>query len=351
MSIGQLLTSSRWKIPKLDNKDIILSIVIPTKGRVEVVKKCIQHLLLQTLSIKSYEIIIVDDELDNTTEKEVMDIAMKTPCTVNYLKGPRRGVGAARNHGVLNAQSEIVLIIGNDIIASPAFLAQHLKFHKYYPDDNCAVLGQTKLHSDAMKSPFMRIWGDIPYWEIAEKIEVPAWYFFTGNISFKKSFFVEYGMFDEDFRRIGFEDIEVGVRLKNQGLRIMYNRYAIAYHDHPYTFEEACLQQINHGYNFGILIEKLKVLDLAEYLPLLGERYGIIGWHNTFKGLIKDVVKKLLLHRKFLIIPLKKMLINKRNPGRISSFLYPKVFNYYTNQGFSLYKKERDLSQSANLCI
>jgi glycosyltransferase involved in cell wall biosynthesis len=318
---------------------------------VEVVKKCIQNLLLQTLSIGSYEILIVDDELDDTTEKELKDIARKTPCTIKYLRGPRRGVGAARNLGVLNSRSEIVLIIGNDIIASPDFLAQHLKFHKYYSDNNCAVLGQTKLHSDAIKSPFMRIWGDIPYWEIADKIEVPAWYFFTGNISFKKSFFVKYGMFDEDFLRIGFEDIEVGVRLKKQGLKIMYNKNAVAYHDHPYTFEEACLQQINHGYNFGILIEKLKVLDLEEYLPLLGERYGIIGWHITVKGWMKDIVKKLLLHRKFIIIPLKKMLMNKKNPGRISYFLYPKVFNYYTNQGFSLYKKDRDLSQTINSCI
>lgn len=323
---------------------MILSIVIPTKGREEVLEECIRHLLKQTLPASSYEILVVDDGADNSAKKVVRGIGLKSPCAVHYLEGPGRGVGAARNLGVQRAQSEIALIIGNDIIASPDFLAQHLKFHERFQDSNFAVLGQTKLHPEATKSPFMRIWGDLPYWEIAEKIEVPCSYLFTGNISIKKSFFVKYGWFDEDFRRIGFEDIEVGFRLAKHGLRIVYNKDAVAYHRHTYTFEQACRQQINHGYNFGILAEKLKALDCAEDLPVLAERYGIVGWHCTFKGLVKNIVKRYLLHRKFIMNVMEKRLMNRTNTGRISAFLYPKVFSYYTNQGLLLYKKERNLS-------
>lgn len=328
---------------ELSGKDYILSVVIPTKGRAEVLKKCVHQLLQQSLPAGSCEIIIVDDEFDERVEEMVKDMSGQNSCAIHHLKGPGGGVGAARNLGALSAKADIVLIIGNDIIASPEFLAQHLKFHKHFPNDNCAVLGQTKLHPSTNDSFFMRTWGDLPYWEIEDKIEVPCWYFFTGNISFKKSFFVKHGLFDEDFQRIGFEDIEVGFRLHRQGLRIMYNKDALAYHHHPYTFEEACRQQINHGYNFGILIEKLKRLDCTEYLPVLGERYGIIGWHQTLKGLIKNIIKKYLLHRKSLVTVLSRWLKSKKKHGRISAFLYPKVFNYYTNQGLQLYKKEHNI--------
>jgi GT2 family glycosyltransferase len=341
---GQLLLNIPQLRLNLRNNEITLSVIIPTKGRVDVLQECVQALLHQSIAGRAYEIIIVDNEPDRAVQKMLEKTASQNHPTVNYLKGPDRGVSAARNLGVKNSQAEIVLIIGNDIIASDDFLAQHLRYHQDFPDNNCAVLGQTKLHPNAHKSPLMRIWGDIPYWEIEKKVEVPCWFFFTGNISFKKEFFMKYGLFDEDFQRIGFEDTEAGFRFYKHGLKIMYNKNAVAYHNHPYSFEQACRQQINHGYNFGIFIEKLKALDCQDYLPMLGERYGIVGWHHTFKGCIKSIIKKWLLHRKIFMTPLKKILANNSNPGKIAAFMYPKMFNYYTNQGYLQYKKERALS-------
>jgi hypothetical protein len=38
------------------------------------------------------------------------------------------------------------------------------------------------------------------------------------------------GLFDEEFREYGWEDLELGLRLKKRGLRMRYNRGAIVYH-------------------------------------------------------------------------------------------------------------------------
>ena len=148
-------------------------------------------------------------------------------------------------------------------------------------------------------------------------------------------------MFDKRFKRIGCEDVEVGFRLHKKGLKIMYNKNAIGFHNHPYTFKEACRQQVNHGYNFGILIEKLESLGMGGYIPMLCEKYGLVERNITVKGHIKSFIKKNFLHKKMVVLFLERMLDNRKNPGRISSFLYPKVFTYYTNRGYRLYKEEK----------
>ena len=317
-----------------------ISIVIPTKGRIETLRKSLDRLKQQTLPADRYEIIVVDNAPDYSAENVVKDISARTPVSIRYFRGPDAGVCPSRNIGVLAARAEIILMIGNDIIAEDTFLYQHLKSHEIFPSNNFAVLGLTKLYPDVLQSPFMKTWGDMPYAEIEGKTEIPCWFFITNNISFKKSFFVRCGMFSEDFRRVGFEDIELGFRLYKNGLRIVYNSDAVAYHDHLYSVEEACHQQINHGYNFGILITKLKAIGFNEYIPLLAERFGIIGHSHTWEGYIKGFIKKWLLHRTFIMHPLEKFLMNNKNPGKFSIFMYPKLFNYYANQGFLQYKNE-----------
>jgi glycosyltransferase involved in cell wall biosynthesis len=315
----------------------MISVVIPTKGRVDVLRQCIEHLFVQDIDCEHYEILVVDDGTAGEVETMLAQLNCPDRCNVIYLRGPAQGVGPARNKGVLAAKYDIVLIIGNDVIGSEKLLREHCDYHQRYPDEKVIVLGQTKLHPDASKSPIMELWGDLPFWEIEHLEEVPWWYFFTGNISLKKNFFMQYGMFDKSFKRIGFEDTEVGLRLHIQGMKMLYNAKALGYHNHPYTFQEACSQQIHHGYNFGIFIDKVHAVGYSRCLPVLGERYGIIGYSCTAKGKIKNGIKKAILHRKLLMNFLEKIVCSYHSAGPIFAFLCPKVLNYYTNKGFLMY--------------
>jgi len=44
------------------------------------------------------------------------------------------GPAAARNIGINNAKSDIILFLGDDIIATPTLLEEHYKWHCKYPD-------------------------------------------------------------------------------------------------------------------------------------------------------------------------------------------------------------------------
>ena len=262
--------------------------VIPSRGREEALERCLENLLLQDLAPHTYEIIVVDDDQGDATRQVVAAVKARSPVLISYERGAHRGVGAARNLGVNLALAPLVVLIGNDILANPEFLSQHIKFHDYFSDEFVAVLGQTKLHPQVLASPFMRLWGDLPYWELVGQIEVPNTYFFTGNISFKKAFFLKHGLFDEGFRRIGWEDVEVGLRLAQHGMKIMYNSKALAYHNHTYTLAEACHQQLDHGYNFGLLADKLRQQGLTQVIPGLAEKYGMMCASVTWKGFFQN---------------------------------------------------------------
>jgi hypothetical protein len=52
-------------------------------------------------------------------------------------------------------------------------------------------------------------------------------------VAIAKEHLIKAGLFDLDFRQYGWEDLELGVRLKNMGLKLIPCPEAVGYHWHP----------------------------------------------------------------------------------------------------------------------
>jgi GT2 family glycosyltransferase len=72
--------------------------------------------------------------------------------------------------------------------------------------------------------------------------EVGFEYFYTCNLSVKREFLTN-GIFDENFQGYGYEDTELGYRLVNKGLRILYNPEAIGYHHKRMSYADVCRRE------------------------------------------------------------------------------------------------------------
>jgi hypothetical protein len=72
-------------------------------------------------------------------------------------------------------------------------------------------------------------------------------YFFSGNVSAKTDFIRGAGGFDEGFVSAGHEDIDLGLRLQEQGLRLAYDRQAAVEHYHPTDLPMAIARMLNVG--------------------------------------------------------------------------------------------------------
>ena len=162
---------------------------------------------------------------------------------VRYVEQPHQGPAAARNLGIREAHGELVLFIGDDIIATPNLLSEHLAWHKQYPEEHVAILGYVTWSPDIKVTPFMH-WLEnggpqFKYWSIQNYQRVPYCHLYTANISFKRELLLKNGLFDEDFPYAAYEDTELGYRLNKRGLRIVYNKQAVGYHHHPTNLDDA----------------------------------------------------------------------------------------------------------------
>ena len=258
----------------------VISVIIPTFNRSEILEKCLLALHHQSIERDRYEVIVVDDGSTDQTEK-VVHATRSVFSGIRYLKKDNRGPAAARNLGIRNSKGEILLFIGDDVIASPDLVREHVRWHKEnYPRDHIAILGFVTWSPEIKVTPFMK-WLEhggpqFGYYRFVHGQDVPPGDLYTANVSYKKSFLLRHSLFDEDFSYAAFEDSELGLRLSKKGLIGIFNKKAFAYHHHPMTFSSYCRRMENVGAASLLLYEKLGMTGVHAF-----------GHASKFRGWVK----------------------------------------------------------------
>ena len=199
-----------------------LSVVICTYNRGPILEKCLRALVAQTLPGDRYEIVVVDDgSTDNTPER--IEALKTTSPSWQYHYQENRGRSAARNVGIEIARGEIIVFIDSDVVVVPTFLETHLKRHEAHSGEKVFVQGLA-VNTDNFEDP-----AATPI----NATHFSAAFFATNNVSVPKRFLQEVGGFDENFTEYGWEDLELGLRLKHIGVDIVRAREAMGFHWHP----------------------------------------------------------------------------------------------------------------------
>ena len=220
-----------------------LTVVIPTYNRAGVLKKALDAYRLQSAPQLIRELIVVDDGSTDGTQAIVLQMRKELPFPVRYLRQSNKGPAAARNAGIREAASELILFTDDDIIPERTLVAQHLAWHNTYPDRAVALMGNLKWDADVEPTPFMGWYGSealFCYASFAGRTELEYIYFYTCNVSLKTQFLRNNNGFDEDFKVAAWEDSELGFRLNKAGMRLLYNPEALAYHHQYISFDDAC---------------------------------------------------------------------------------------------------------------
>lgn len=227
-----------------------ISVVIPTYNRSEKLKACLNALANQNFDKSQYEVLVIDDGSQDNTQEILKKNQRRFPVPLRIFSQPNQGQGVARNRGIEEAHGDIILFIGDDIIVTSEFLKEHDRLHRWYPEENAAVLGFITWHPKLCVTPLMKfmergsvILGRFGGHQFAfdllkGKLKADYRFFYTSNISLKRSLLLKY-KFDPWFSGYGWEDIELGYRLTKQaGLILYYQPQAIAYHDHVITDQD-----------------------------------------------------------------------------------------------------------------
>ena len=256
------------------SQQLKLSVAIATYNRAETLNDVIRHLAAQDIDPRSFEVIIVDDGSPDNT-REVVDLwIMKALFRVRYVHHSNHGVGYTQNRGIELAEAPIILLMADDILLTPGALSAHLTMHDERPQQEAAVLGRVVQPSHHDKTVFLRTWDPFGFDRMRGSTELPYYRFWACNISVKREFLLRNGMFIEDRPRGGpgsHEDVALGYRLSQSGLRIFYCPEALGYHDHVVTLESACRRGYDQGFNFP---------DFRAYVgqPEIPVLYHVLMW-------------------------------------------------------------------------
>lgn len=210
--------------PGFDLASPYFSIIICTRNRCELLRRTIETLDTQDYPSGGYEVIVVDDGSEDGTEEMIRSLT--TRCTLRYFKRSWSGRAATRNYGIGQAAGEVIIFVDDDILAPADFVLEHARFHRMFP-------------RTIVRGPIINVEKyEFPRDHRAGIADFSQAFFCTCNVSVGRRDLIEVGGFDETFLEYGYEDNEVGWRLRQKGLKVRFNMKAIVYHYKPRKKEE-----------------------------------------------------------------------------------------------------------------
>ena len=102
-------------------QEILLSVIIPTRNRCELLRGTLQSIINQTFSKEKFEVVIVDNGSTDNTKQIAESFDAKLPHLTYYFDATP-GLHVGRHHGYKLAKSEILVYADDDIEAFPTWL-------------------------------------------------------------------------------------------------------------------------------------------------------------------------------------------------------------------------------------
>ena len=208
---------------------MFVSVVIPTYNRRPILEKCLLALEQQQTSgtpVERYEVVVVDDGSTDGTPTWLRQNTERF-AHVRLIEQVHGGPAEGRNRGVEHARGDVIVFIDSDLVVTPVFLAKHaeaLQLSWSRTGDRLCFTYGAVINTANFEEPTKE----------RHKLRDLSWaYFATGNVAIDRSILQRSGLFDTGFRLYGWEDLELGERLRRMRVRLIKCPDAVGYHWHP----------------------------------------------------------------------------------------------------------------------
>ena len=199
-----------------------LSIQLCTYNRARLLERVLEACFDQTLAKDDYEVVLVDDGSSDDTPDVIERAARLATCRFTVVRQVNGGLANARNAGIARCTGARIAFIDDDVLPTPVFAAEHLASDARHGDVVVRGAAINTASFDALPLP---VWTPRHY---------SANWFWTTNVSVRRTRLdAAGGRFDESFSEYGWEDIELGLRLRAIGTKAVFNPRALVFHYKP----------------------------------------------------------------------------------------------------------------------
>jgi GT2 family glycosyltransferase len=237
----------------------LFSVVIPTYNRKELLGKCLEALVTQSLDVSRFEVIVVDDGSTDGTSDFLK--ARRFPFRLTGKTEEHGGAPAARNAGIAGACGTYVALTEDDVIPDRDWLNNALK---YLGDSSIDVLEGRTIYQHTLK--------DVRRFEGQR---LPS--FIPCNLIIKRDVLESVGGYDTTFydarRHLYFrEDADLGFRILDAGYRVAIADDVVVAHPPQFSSLNDCTRHARR-YVFDPLLYKkhpLRFRQMIEVKRLFG---------------------------------------------------------------------------------
>ncbi len=313
-------------------------IEISTFNNKEVLNKVLDRLAQQTYPTSKFKVILSDDGSSDGLLEMVESIRHKMTYKIVILKNKHQGAAEAHNQGIRACDDGLVIMMAADILASPDFIQEHVNTHKHNEADNVVVVGKLVQSKELPQTIFQQSWDKLVNALFSgEMKELQHKGFFVSNMSFKRVFMIKHGMF-LNWPPAAQEDIELGYRLTDNGMKLIINHKALGFHHHQATLNSVARRAYMEGYNWHYFADHME--DCWVHLKIgqvkLSDGLGVFVYSR-----IKKIVRNFLFNHftvTMLIIPTIKAAEKLHFLAPVIPILAGKMASYYFQQGLRDFK-------------
>lgn len=226
-----------------------ISVVFPTFNGWSDTKECLKSLESIIYPKEKLEIIIVDNNSSDSTPRL---IRKNFPQVVLIQQSSNIGFAKAVNVGIKNSKGEYLLITNNDVAFDKNYFKSMLNLAE--ADEKIGIIGgmvylknpKNKVGFDGLRvNPYL----GYHQYDLKDLDKIRSCDLVSGNGMFiRRRMLEKIGPFDEGYF-FYFEDLDLCLRAKKAGYKIVFNPKAISYHGYGRTaFKQKADNVIYQGY-------------------------------------------------------------------------------------------------------
>jgi succinoglycan biosynthesis protein ExoA len=251
-----------------------ISVIVAIKNEEHYIQKCLESLLNQTFSKKSFQIIIVDGGSTDNTLHIVERYLGKYPDFISLHHNPKQWQAVGRNIAIRNdKKSDLISYIDGHCIAEPHWLEN--LYNSFLESDSNQLGGVGSIHyspddesilGKSIEQVFSTPIGGFgsSYQPEKKKRQVQTAPF----VLYSKSALKDVGYYDEDMK-IG-EDYTLNYKLQKKKYSLYVEPKAIVYYYKKQSLPAFFQQMFNYGIAKAIIVKKYpSSLSFFHFLPII----------------------------------------------------------------------------------